>query len=70
MIVDMLLLEMDFLYDDKIRSEINDGKNNEDMMRKKMDVIKKLFDISTEKQFQEFLTNLHNDCFILGDKVF
>ena len=65
----MLLVEMDFLYDDKIRNEIEREKNNEEKIKKKMDVIKKLFDISSEKKFQDFLTNLHNDCFIFGEKV-
>ena len=67
--MDLLLIEMDFLYDDKIRNEIDAEHNKEEKMRKKMDVIKKLLDITTEKQFQEFLTNLHNDCFILGNSV-
>jgi hypothetical protein len=60
---------MDFLYDDKIRNEIDAEHNKEEKMRKKMDVIKKLLDIKMEKQFQDFLTNLHNDCFILGNSV-
>ena len=60
---------MDFLYDDKIRNEIDAEKNCEEKMRKKMDVIKKLLDMSSEKQFQDFLSNLHNDCLILGNKV-
>lgn len=60
---------MDFLYDDKIRNEIEAEANDEEKMRKRLDVIKKLLDLGTEKQFKEFLANLHNDCFILGDTV-
>ena len=60
---------MDFLYDDKIRNEIDAEDHIEGKMRKKMDVIKKLLDITSENHFQDFLKNLHNDCFILGDNV-
>lgn len=67
--MDLLLEEMDFLYDDKIRNEIDAEANEEDKVRKKLDVVKKLLDLRSERQFQEFLGSLHNDCFILGDMV-
>ena len=65
----MVLQELDFLYDDKIRNEIEGEKDEDEKLRKKLDVIKKLLNLKSDKDFQEFINEVHNRCFLFEQSV-
>ena len=66
---DLLLSELDFLYDDKIRNEIELENDLNLKLNKKFDIIRKLFDLHYEKDFHNFFCELHSNCYIFNSTV-
>lgn len=68
-LIDLLLSELDFLYDDKIRNEIENENDSSIKLNKKLDIVKKLFDLNSETDFNSFLSELHSNCLIFDNDV-
>ena len=62
-LIDLVLENTDFLFDDKIKDEIYKNNNEEEKMILKLNVLRKVFSLKGTKHVNDFLIKLHLMCF-------
>ena len=69
-LIDLILENTDFLFDDKIKDEIYKNNNEEEKMILKLNVLRKVFTLKGSKYVNDFLIKLHMMCFDFEDNMY
>lgn len=65
-----MLQQIDFLFDDKVKDEIQQAPSAEEQMLLKLNVIRKVLNFRNAKDVNDFLIKIHLNCFSFEENQF
>ena len=66
-IIDILIEEADFIFDDKMRQEL-ERAGNEQKLKEKLDILKKTLQVDSTDEMNIFIDEMANRCKYVSEK--